>query len=185
MQSLGVNCWPWLNGVFVACLPPHSEGPQRAVLSNIVCDLAQKAHFGGGCGIMNVLERRVVCQDALPMESKVKIQNYGGLISCWIILHKLCKLLFTEQIFRIKYLRCSFLFNKKMFILFKIGAKGRRRSGAPELSLYKSSRSLLCPDLWKVGWEEIPPSPRPPPTPPLQKPHRLSMAKFLAVYLTL
>lgn len=55
---------------------------QKVVLSNLFCDLAQKAHFGGGCGITNVLEGRVVCQEALPVESKVKIQNYGGLISC-------------------------------------------------------------------------------------------------------
>lgn len=82
MEDLGVNCWPYLNGVFITYLPPRISGLQRAVLSNLVCDLAQKAHFGGGCGIMNVLERRVVCQEALPIESKVKIQNYGGLISC-------------------------------------------------------------------------------------------------------
>jgi hypothetical protein len=51
-------------------------------LSNLFCDLAQKVHFGGGCGIMNVLEGIVLCQKALPIESEVKIQNYQDLISC-------------------------------------------------------------------------------------------------------
>lgn len=52
------------------------------LLVNVLCDLAQKSHFGGGCGIMNVLEGRVLCQEAEPIESEVKIQNYGDLISC-------------------------------------------------------------------------------------------------------
>ena len=70
------------HGVFIAYLRPSISDLQRVVLSNLFCDLAQKVHFGGGCGITNVLEGRVVCQEVLPIESKVKIQNYGGLISC-------------------------------------------------------------------------------------------------------
>jgi hypothetical protein len=68
--------------VFIADVQPNITDLQRGILSNLFCDLAQKVHFGGGCGIMNVLEGIVLCQKALPIESEVKIQNYQDLISC-------------------------------------------------------------------------------------------------------